>query len=73
MENLVTFSDDSNGKAVKTDKHRAFHLRKYSGILFIKFRLRYDQSSSNLTTGIWNANSSNRWEASKLRPTRRER
>ena len=29
MENLVTFSGDSNGKAVKTDKHRAFHLRKY--------------------------------------------
>ena len=24
MENLVTFSGDSNGKAVKTDKHRAF-------------------------------------------------
>lgn len=32
MENLVTFSGDSEGKAVKTDKHRAFHLRKLSGI-----------------------------------------
>ncbi len=32
MENLVTFSGDSDGKAVKTDKHSAFHLRKLSSI-----------------------------------------
>lgn len=39
MENLVTFSGDSNGKAVKTDKHRAFHLREIKWYFICKVQV----------------------------------
>ena len=36
MENLVTFLGDSNGKAVKTDKHRAFSFAEIKWYLIYK-------------------------------------